>query len=287
MASTRTSAVRAVRSLRGLDPTRLVEEVVQDYRRNELLIYASAIAFRVLTSLPPFLLFAFALMGALDLENVWRDDVAPHIRDSVSSAGFEVIDNTVTNVFNSKQTFWMSAGLGLAIWQVSSAVRAVMAALNRIYDVRKDRDPRERLLVSLALAVPVAGCLLLAVAVVLLGPLVYGDVGQPLGVLLVLVRWGIAGGLCLVTVWLLLRFAPAKRRPVVWVSVGTSLVIALWLGMSLGFGTYLRFIASYGSVFGALATMVVATAYIYLSCVVFLAGAMADSEMREQMGSRV
>src|SRR2546422_42751 len=84
-------------------------------------------------------------------------------------------------VLASRQIFWVTVGLVLAVWQISGAVRAVMGALNRIYRVEARRPWRRRMAVSTALAVAVGTFLLAAVAIVSGGPLLYGGVGQPAG----------------------------------------------------------------------------------------------------------
>jgi membrane protein len=258
-------------------------ETVACFEEHDLLTSASAIAFQVLTAIVPFLLFAFALLGFLSLDDVWRDHVAGHVHDHVSRAMFTVLDDTVTKVLGSRQVFWMTAGLALAVWQVSGAVRAVMGALNRIYRVERRRSWRRRMVVSTYLAVEVGLALLLALAVVSGAPLLYGDVGQPAGALLFVLRWTVAGALMLLSIGLLLRHGPATRRPVRWVSFGSMLVMVSWLLMSLGFVGYLKFVASYESVFGNLATVVVLLGYLYLSSLVFLAGAQVDALVRRRV----
>jgi membrane protein len=274
---------RALTNARRLSFRRLGSDLVRSFEEHDLLTSASAMSFQLFTAIVPFLLFAFALMGFLSLDGIWRDHVAPHVRSGVSPAGFAVIEDTVTTVLESHRFFWMTAGLLLVVWQLSGAVRAVMGAVNRIYRIERDRPWRKRMLVSCALAVAVGALLLAAIAVVTLGPLAYGDVGQPAGALLFLVRWGVAGALMLLAVGLLLHFGPAERRPARWVTYGSVLVILTWILMSIGFGLYLRVIADYQSVFGNLATVVVLTGYIYLSSLVFLGGAQVDALTRRQV----
>jgi membrane protein len=93
----------------------------------------------------------------------------------------------------------------------------------------------------------------------------------------------LAGALMLLAVGLVLRYGPAKSRPIHWVSFGTALIVGSWIVMSIGFTAYLKFIASYESVFGNLATLVVLMGYIYLSAVVFLAGAQVDAIVRRRV----
>jgi uncharacterized BrkB/YihY/UPF0761 family membrane protein len=49
----------------------LTTDVVRSLQRNGLANLASGIAFRVILALVPFLLFLFALMGYLHLEEIW------------------------------------------------------------------------------------------------------------------------------------------------------------------------------------------------------------------------
>jgi membrane protein len=126
----------------------------------------------------------------------------------------------------------------------------------------------------------VGACWLAAIAVVVLGPLLYGDVGPLPGALLFVVRWAVAGALLLLAVAVLLHYAPERRSPLDWVTFGAVLIMAGWLLMSLGFGVYLREIADYNSIFGGLATVVVLIGYLYASTVVFLGGVQVDALVR-------
>jgi membrane protein len=254
-----------------------VRRYVDAFVENDLLTYASAISFQIFSSLVPFLLFGVGLLGFLSLDSVWARELAPQLESSVSPAAFEFTDETVRQVLTERQAFWVTAGLLIALWEVSGAVRAVMGALNRTYGIETARSWWRRMGVSTALALAVGACWLAAIAVVLLGPLVFGDVSGALAALLFLGRWAVAGALLLLAVAVLLHYAPERRRPLDWVTFGAVLIMAGWLAMSLGFGVYLRHIADYNSVFGGLATVVVLIAYLYGSAVVFLGGVQVDA----------
>ncbi|MFL5827205.1 MAG: YihY/virulence factor BrkB family protein [Thermoleophilaceae bacterium] len=259
-----------------------LRKLVDEFERNDLLTSASAIAFQILTTIVPFALFLVSLAGFLNLGSLWRDEIAPKLHNAVSGPAYQVINDTVTKALSSRQAFWLTFGALLALWQLSGAVRAAMGALNRVYDVRAERSWRERIAVSVAIALGQALCLIGALAVVTLTPLLYGDVGQPLGALLFAARWGAAALLLLACVWMLVRYGPASPRPVRWVSFGSGLVVAGWVLMSIGFGVYLRAVADYGSIFGNLASLVVLLTYLYLSAIVFLGGAQIDSLVRSE-----
>jgi membrane protein len=265
-----------------------LRSVVAAYVEHDLLTYASAISFQILSAFVPFLLFATALLGFLSLDQVWTRDLAPDIEPNVSTAAFTLIDDTVRTVLSSRQVFWVTAGLLLAIWQISGAVRAVMDALNTLYRIEPRRSGTRRMALSLALAAAVGACLLGAIAVAGLGPLLYGSYGALADVALFLARWALAGALLLLALGMLVRYGPDRDQPLRWVSFGSLVVMLAWVVMSTGFGVYLRAIASYGSVFSNLATVVVLMAYIYLSSLVFLGGLQFDALVREEVdGSTV
>jgi membrane protein len=250
--------------------------VLAAYDRNDLLTYASAIAFQVLFALVPLALFALGLLGTLGLDEVWTRDVAPDIARNVSPAAFSVIDDTVGKVLGSRQLFWVTLGAVIAVWEISGATRAVMGVFDRIYGSERERDFKERYLTSLWLSVAAGGLLLLATAAFMLGPIA---LGTPAAIL----RWPIVALLLFTAVGLFVHFAPADRQPLDWVSFGSILVVVAWLGTSVGFAFYVRDIASYGSIFGALATVIIVFEYLYLAAIAFLTGAQVDALIRARV----
>jgi membrane protein len=255
--------------------------VVDGFVANDLLTSASAISFQILSAIVPFLLFAFGMLGFLELDDVWRDELAPDVEAAVSQSAFAVIDDAIGKALGSRNVFWVTAGFVIAVWEVSGAVRAVMGVLNRVYGDPTRRSWGRRMLVSTALALMVGACWLAAIAVVVLGPLLYGDGGPLVGALLFVARWAVAGALLLLAVAVLLHFSPERRQPLHWVTFGSVLIMGGWLLMSIAFGFYLREVADYNSIFGGLATVVVLIGYLYASTVVFLGGVQVDALVRD------
>lgn len=261
-----------------------VPEVIKAFPERDLLLYASATAFNIFTAIIPALLFGLALLGFLDLTEIWTRDIAPDIEKNVSDAAFSVIRDTVDKVLNQKQAFWLTAGFLLAIWQVSGGIRTAMKGLNRIYDAEENRPWLERFTRSILLSLATSALILAAIVAVWLGPLLYGDVGQPLGALLAVGRWVLAGACMWLSVALTVRFAPnAPDQPPGWITFGSVLVVSAWILASILFGLWISYVASYGSIFGSLATVVVLIAYVYISSIVFFAGAQIDAIIRRRV----
>lgn len=257
--------------------------LLDGFKQHDLLTYSSAISFQILTAVVPFVMTMLALAGLLHLDGVWRDHVAPEIRTHVSSDVFSVISSAVNKALSDKQLLWATLGGGLALWQVSGAVRAVMGAFERIYGASIERPFLRRYLISFALAIATGACFVLATLSLMLAPFVaVRDPSVAWEVFAFLVRWALAVGFVSFAVGLLVHVAPATTQPLPWVSLGTTIVTLSWVIVSVGFYYYLTALASYGSVFGSLASVIVVIAYLYTSTTAFVFGAQLDAIIRAQ-----
>jgi membrane protein len=257
--------------------------LLDGFEQHDLLTYSSAISFQILTAVAPFVMFVLALGGLLHLDGVWRDHVAPEIRTHVSPAVFSVISSAVNKAFSGRALLWATFGGGLALWQVSGAVRAVMGAFGRIYGSRLERSFFRRYLISFALAIAVGACFILAAVSLGLAPFfAMRHPGAAWDVFAFLARWLLSVGFLSLAVGLLVHVAPATPQRLPWVSLGTTIVTVWWVIVSVGFYFYLTGLAAYESVFGSLASVIVVIAYLYLSTTAFLFGAQLDAIIRAQ-----
>jgi len=264
------------------DAKPVLRGLVDGFDRNDLLLFASAISFQVLTALVPLMLFALGTLGLFGLTGVWTQDVRPEIIHGVSAAALTIIDDTVEKVLGSAQLFWVTAGAAIATWQLSGAVRAAIRALNRVYGAEEDRSAGRRIAVSIVLALVLAALTFTAIGVVVFVPLLDGNPPVLVGALLFVGRWGVATVLLGLAVGLLVHQGPDRAQPLGWVSGGAVTIVVSWMVMSAAFGLYLSSAASTGSIYGALATIVVLMGYLYASSVVFLAGIQVDALLRER-----
>jgi membrane protein len=257
--------------------------LLDGFKQHDLLTYSSAISFQILTAVVPFVMTMLALAGVLHLDGVWRNHVAPEIRTQVSSDVFSVISSAVNKALSDKQLLWATLGGGLALWQVSGAVRAVMGAFERIYGASSERPFLRRYLISFALAIATGACFILATLSLVLAPfLTVHDPGVAWEVFAFAVRWALAVGFLALAVGLLVHVAPATTQPLPWVSLGTTIVTLSWVIVSVSFYYYLTALASYGSIFGSLASVIVVIAYLYTSTTAFVFGAQLDAIIRAQ-----
>ena len=158
-----------------------------------------------------------------------------------------------------------------------------MGAFDQIYGATSERPFIRRYLISFALAIATGACFVLAAVCLGLAPFfAVRHPGVAWEVLAFLARWALGLGFLSLAVGLLVHTAPTTSQPLPWVSLGTMIVIVWWVIVSVGFYFYLTDLASYGSVFGSLASVIVVIAYLYISTTAFLFGAQLDAIIRAQ-----
>ena len=257
----------------------LVRQLVQDFREHRLFVYATSVGFRALVALVPLALLALGLLGALHLTQTWRNSVAPEIRPHVTVPVFRAIDASAQTIMSSGTTLLILFASALVLWDISLALAGIVEALNRIHDVEETRSFARRTVTVVALAVVTGVCVIGSLLIVTVAPRVQGDV---LHFVLGVGRWLVGALLLMVVVGAVMRFGPAERPEKRWASVGSLLVIGVWIVASLLFKLWATRVADFKSAVGSLTVLLFLSWYVFVSSAVFLVGAQVDELLREK-----
>jgi membrane protein len=184
------------------------------------------------------------------------------------------------------QAFIDTAGAGFAIgsaafalWGASRGAAALGNALNLMFGKEETRPWWKRQLISIAVTVGVALMIVIALALLVAGPVVghwmadrFGlggvfDVAWNIG------RW-IGAGVLVMFVWgILYKFLPNTDAPFRIFTPGAIVGVLLWLGISAVFGLYLDHFNSYEATYGALGGGIIFLTWLWLSNIAILFGA--------------
>ncbi|HZQ81782.1 MAG TPA: YihY/virulence factor BrkB family protein [Gaiellaceae bacterium] len=255
-----------------------VAGVYDDFMQYDLLTYSSAIAFQVLYAVVPLVMLALGVLGDVGAQSVYTNHIAHTLRHALSHDAYSLANRTALNAIGPEKIWWTSIGLVVTLWGVGAALRSMMTPLNAVYGARETRSWLRRLVESIAGGAVVLVCVYGAMLAVLAGRLMH-----PSGAVYVVVfvtRWLVAIALLLVAVATLIRAVPAKKRPVEWLSVGSSVSIVCWIVATLGFAAYISTV-SYSSFYGAFAAIVLLLIYLHVSAIAFLLGVTVDAHLRE------
>jgi YihY family inner membrane protein len=249
---------------------------IDRFARNRLLTSASAMAFQLLIAGAALLFLAVALLHPLGQERVWSAGVGPALRDHVPTSWYRALDRSVRREFHADPTVAVALGAVVATWEMSGVVRAVMGALNAIYESDEKRSFVHRFGLSFLLALAVSALLIAAALVSRAG------LGLPLGPVRLIFRLVAAAALCWAVIALLVLFAPCVRQPWRFVSAGSLAIIVAWIAISVAYGAWVRQFVDFRSVEGALAAVIITTGYLYALSIAFLVGCQLDQLVRER-----
>lgn len=285
-----TSRGTAARLRQWLDEGRTIKDVsrqlVTATAANDLLTYASAVCYQIIFALAPVMLAGLAVLGFLDLEEVWDSEFAPRLREALSNGIFEIVDGSARSVLESRNSFWLTAGVVLALWYISGATRALMGVMNRIYATEDHRSFARRMGISLLLSAAVALCFGLASIAIYVSPVLIDrlDVGFGISALAGALRWALTLLPLYVALLLFVHHAPAHRRAIPHGSLTAAVIVGGWVATSFIFRWYVTSLADYESVFGNVASIIIAMGYLYLSSLVLIYGLQLDALVRQRLG---
>jgi membrane protein len=176
-------------------------------------------------------------------------------------------------------------GLALAIWSANAGVKAVIDALNVVYEEREKRSFVRLNLLSLAFTTGGIVALLLMVGAVVAVPLALDHVGlAPESQLIVsLTRWPLLLVILLAALALLYRFGPSRRAARwQWLGVGTLAAALLWIAGSSLLSWYLSNFGNYSATYGSLGAAIGLMMWMWMSAIIVLCGAELNSEIEHQ-----
>ncbi|ACO79448.1 Ribonuclease BN protein [Azotobacter vinelandii CA] len=263
--------------LRGMGPVEVLKCAVKDFMDDEMPTYASALAFQMLFSLFPFLLFLIALIGFLDLQKFfdWLQQQAALL---LPAQAMDTV-NSVIAQFQQERAGLFSLGIVAALWTASAGVRSTMQAMNKAYDVAESRPAWKRIPLSVLYTVGIALMLLSAAGLMLIGPEVMtwlaGWVGleQLIVTLWTWLRWPVAILLLILVVAVIYYVAPDVEQRFRFITPGSVLAVLVWIATSLGFGFYVGNFGNYDATYGSVGAIIVMLLYFFISAAVLLFGA--------------
>lgn len=253
---------------------RTVKEIGDD----NCLGLAAQLAFYFLLALFPALLFLVALIGYVPVENALTElliavgTVAPHEL-------VELLREQLGRVAEGRHASLLTLGILAAIWSSSAAMVAIIDALNRAYDVVEWRPWWKRRVVAILLTVALALFTMVALGLVLVGPSLAAQVAEWVGIgssvrlVWSLTRWPVMLFCVVLGMDLVYHFAPNRAARWVWITPGSLLATALWIGSSFAFKVYVVSFADYAATYGAIGGAIVTMLWFYISSLAILIGA--------------
>src|SRR3954468_7746695 len=255
----------------------------QGVQKNHTLAIAAGLSYYFLLSLFPAMIFAAAVLGYLPLPNLF-DQLLYGMGKVVPPDSMVVVRKTMEGVFVPNRAGLVSFGMLFTLWSTSGGFAAIIEGLNVAYDVPETRPIWKTRLLALELTFIVGVLMVIALAVLIVGPEFGSWVARHTGTSILFawiwphLRWFIAVGFTVLAIELLYFLAPnIKQR--FWATLpGAIFAVGAWILASLGLGIYLREFPNYNKTYGSLGAVIALMLWFYLSGIVLLVGAQFNAQ---------
>ncbi len=240
----------------------LARRTWREVGEDDVLGLAAQLSYYFFLALFPALLFLLALASFFALANI-TDDVARSLGPFVSPQVLELIQEQMRRLANNENGGLLTFGVAAALWSSSAALVSIVGALNRAYDIDEGRPWWKVRLVAMGLTVATAVIVLVALALVLVGPTLAERLGQMTGWGLpfewtwLVLQWPLVFLLVATGIGLIYYFGPDADQDWVWITPGAVTATILWLLVSLAFKVYIANFTDYEGSYGTVGGVIV------------------------------
>jgi membrane protein len=265
----------------------IVLRIYHSIEDDRLIAIAAGVTYYVLLAIFP------AIAALVSVYGLFADPAAinGHL-DALTSflpgSAVDIINEQLTRVASQPQgTLGLTfiTGLAVSLWSANAGIKAMFDALNVVYQEKEKRSFLRLNLISLVFTACAIVLLLLAVALVVVVPIVLKFIGLAgiTDLLIAIGRWPAFLVVIAFSFAVVYRYGPSRRDPQWrWVSWGSAFAAFGWIGVSALFSWYVANFASYNETYGSLGAVIGFMVWIWLSVIVILVGGKLNAEMEHQ-----
>jgi membrane protein len=258
---------------------RIYNEIVND----RLLALAAGVTFYVLLAIVPAITALVSIYALIADPSAVQNEVSS-LQNLMPSGSFQIVQQQVNRIVSSNSgslSRWFFVSLAIALWSANSGLKAIIDALNIVFDVEEKRSFIRLNLVSLAMTLAGVVGIILAMAGLVAVPIAisYVPVGSFGQTLASWARWPALLVLLMVALAVLYRFGPDREHPRwEWVSPGNLFAAVAWLVGSALLSWYFSNFANYDATYGSLGGVIGLMIWLWVTAIVVLVGAEINSE---------
>jgi membrane protein len=262
---------------------RAYEQITED----RLLAVAAGVVFYGLLALFPTITAFVSLYGLFAKASTINQHLSM-LGGFLPGGALDIVQEQINRIVSkgdAKLGFGFVFGLSLALWSSNAGMKAIMDALNVVYDENEKRSFIRLNLISLAFTLGALAALLIAIGAVVVLPLVLArfGLGDMTELLMRILRWPALFVVVLTGLAMIYRYGPSRTEPRwEWLAPGTLFATVAWLGGSGLFSWYLSNFANYDATYGSLGAAIGLMMWMWLSVIVILFGAELNSEIEHQ-----
>lgn len=249
------------------------------FEEHRVSIHAAQVAFFILVSFFPFMMFLITLIRYTPLTEEIILTTAERI---VPSSLDSIVSSWLHETFESASGTLLSITVITTLWAGSKGFYGIATELNEIYEVPKKKNILLRRLLSVLYTIVFTVMIILSLIVLVYGNRIvnlinsYFPVMANLTLLSFLLR-SVASFIVFVCYFVsLYRFVPERKSTFRQELPGAILSAFLWIAFSYLYSLYVDYRSAFSSAYGSLTYMVLLMLWLYLCIIIIFLGAMLN-----------
>ena len=255
--------------------------------KDRLLAIAAGVVFYGLLALFPAITALVSSYGLFAKPDTINEHLS-FLASVMPTEAYSIVQDQIARVVakgGAKLSFGFAAGLGVALWSANAGMKAVMDALNIVYEEDEKRGFVRLTLISLTFTIAGIVAMLIAVGAIVVTPVVLTHVG--LGgmteTIVRIARWPALMIGMLLGLSVLYRYGPSRREAKwEWISIGAVFATLTWFAGSALLSYYFSKFANYDATYGSLGAAIGTMMWMWMSAIVVLLGAELNAEIEHQ-----
>jgi membrane protein len=244
---------------------------------DEAIPLAGNIAFRIVFSAFPFLIFLTALAGFFGNAD-WAEHVVNFLLSVAPEALVKPLSGEIRSILTVPRSGLLSVAALLTVWSAMGGVDSVRVGLNRAYNVPEHRTIWVLYFVDVLFVIATAAMLMAIALLIVFFPVAMKIVSNNAGGLPSAItqieqyRYPVAILLLTSGVYAAHRALPAKR--LYWRDIlpGVLLTVITWIVMAEGFSLWLLHFNSFASTYASLSGIFAAMFFVYMAALLLILG---------------
>ncbi|MBL4592683.1 MAG: YihY/virulence factor BrkB family protein [Flavobacteriales bacterium] len=262
----------------GLSLYEVLSFFIEGLQKNSLTTRASSLAFRFFLALFPTIIFIFALIPYIPIDN-FQEELLMLIQSVLPSDAYELTNDTINDLIQDKDGSLLSFGFLFAFYLASNGINSMIIAFNDSYHSLKKASFIQTRLRSILLLFIIIFLMITAIGAIVFSSsitnylisnnyisnnyIVYILKAIKFIVLLLVFFLGISS---------IYYFGNTRSKKFRFISAGSTLATLLSISLSTGFAYYVNNFDTYNKVYGSIGTLMVIMLWLYFNSLVLLIG---------------
>ncbi len=249
-------------------------------KRDDIFALSSQLAYYLILSFFPFIIFLMTLVGFSSLES---NEVITALSGILPESVVELTKSTIKEVFDNQYTGLLSFSIVLSLWTSASGFRAVIKGVNKAYNFKETRSFIKRIVISITGTIGLAIIILLALTMVVFGRIIGDYLERSFLYYHIIVyvwsifRYGFIFLIMILIFSVIYSVEPAKRLSFKEVIPGAVFSTLGWGLLSMFFSFYINNFRNFSRFYGSLGAVFILITWLFLISFIFIFGVEINS----------